>query len=118
MTPSSNRTSLARNRWQESRVQWVAVLPSLIHCSAGGAPLVVKMDNGSVRPGQGGHDEAHSGEQFTEMMFDFGDHAPRSVPGGGLVLEAAVADQRRVARSAARPRQQILDLPFQHVIGW
>ena len=33
MTPRSNRTSLARNRWQESRVQWVASLPSLIHCS-------------------------------------------------------------------------------------
>jgi hypothetical protein len=28
------RTSFARNRWQESRVQWVASLPSLIHCSA------------------------------------------------------------------------------------
>src|SRR6266852_2950239 len=32
MTPRSNRTSLARNRWQESRVQWVASLLSLIHC--------------------------------------------------------------------------------------
>jgi len=31
--PSNNRTSVARNRWQESRVQWVAALPSLIHCS-------------------------------------------------------------------------------------
>ena len=32
--PEEYRTSLARNRWQESRVQWVASLPSLIHCSA------------------------------------------------------------------------------------
>ncbi len=32
--PKSNRTSLARKRWHESRVQWVASLPSLIHCSA------------------------------------------------------------------------------------
>ena len=27
MTPRSNRTSLARDRWQERRVQWVAARP-------------------------------------------------------------------------------------------
>ena len=32
MTPRRNRTSLTRNRWQEIRIQWVASLPSLIHC--------------------------------------------------------------------------------------
>ena len=31
---------MARNRWQESRVQWVASLPSLIHCSHG-SPRVI-----------------------------------------------------------------------------
>jgi len=34
MTPRSNRTSLARKRWHESQVQWVASLASLIHGSA------------------------------------------------------------------------------------
>ena len=34
MTAKSNRTSLARKRWQERRVQCVASFPSLIHCSA------------------------------------------------------------------------------------
>jgi hypothetical protein len=33
-------------------------------------------------------------------------------------VEAAVTDQRRVTRSAARSRKQILDLPLQYVIGW
>lgn len=46
-----------------------------------------------------------------------GDHAARALPGGGLVLEAVVADQRRVTWSAARPSEQILDLPLEHVIG-
>lgn len=32
--PSNRRTSLAWKRWQESRVQMGAVLPSLIQCSA------------------------------------------------------------------------------------
>ena len=29
-----SRTSFARKRWHDSRIQWVAFLPSLIHCSA------------------------------------------------------------------------------------
>ena len=33
-TLSWRRTSLARNRWHDSRVQCAACLPSLIHCSA------------------------------------------------------------------------------------
>jgi hypothetical protein len=32
--PEEQSDLVARNRWQESRVQWVAALPSLIHCSA------------------------------------------------------------------------------------
>src|SRR2546426_9327559 len=50
-------------------------------------------------------------------MLDLGDHASRSVPGGGLILEAPIADQRRVARSAAGPSEQILDAPLQDVVG-
>ena len=60
----------------------------------------VEADDGAVRPGQGGHDEADAWEQLAEVMLDLRDHAARTVPGGGLVLEAAVADQRRVTRSA------------------
>ena len=90
-------------------------MPSLIHCS--GPPLVVETDDGAIRPRQRGDDEAHSGEQLAEVMLDLGDHAARSIPGGGLILEAAVADERGVARSAAGPRQQILDAPLQHIVG-
>src|SRR5262245_16852213 len=43
-------------------------------------------------------------------MLDLGDHPSRSVPGCGLVVEAPIADQRRVAVPAARPSEQILDL--------
>jgi hypothetical protein len=32
--PEQQADSLARKPWQERRVQWVAALPSLIHCSA------------------------------------------------------------------------------------
>lgn len=83
----------------------------------GGPALIVEAHDGPVRPGQRAHDEADPGEQLTKVMLDLRDHAAGSVPGGGLVLEAAVADQRRVARSAAWPRQQILDLTLQHIIG-
>ena len=64
------------------------------------AALVVEAHDGPVRPGQGGDDEAHAGEEFAEVMLDLRDHAARPVPGGGLVVEAAVADQRRVTRTA------------------
>ena len=113
MTPRSNRTSLARNRWQESRVQWVASLPSLIHCS-----VVVEVADGSVRPGERGDDEAHPGEQLPEVMLDLGDHPARPIPGGRLILKASVPDQRSVAGSAAGSDKQIFDGPLQDVIGW
>ena len=70
-----------------------------------------------MRPGQGGGDEAHPRKEFSEVMLNLGDHASRSVPGSGLVVEAAVADQRRIAGPAARPSEQILDAPFQDLIG-
>ena len=79
--------------------------------------LVVEMDDRLVRPGQRGDDEAHPGEQLAEVMLDLGDHPPRPVPGGGLILEAAVADQRGVTWSAAGPGQQVLDGALQHVVG-
>jgi hypothetical protein len=59
---------------------------------------------------------ANSREQLAEMMFDLGDHAARSVPQRGLILEAPVTHQRRVARSAAWAGQQILDLPLQDFV--
>src|SRR5262245_12331620 len=79
--------------------------------------LIVEADDGPVNSGQGRDDEAHPREQLSEMMFDLRDHVARAVPGGGLVLEAAVADERGVTRSAARSRQQILDLALEYVIG-
>jgi len=67
----------------------------------GGPALVVEADDGPVRPRERGNDKAHPWEQFPEVMRDLGDHASRSVPGGGLIREAPIPDQRRVARSAA-----------------
>ncbi len=113
MTPRSNRTSFARNRWQEIRAQCVAVLPPLDPL-LGRAPPVVEADD---RSAQSGDDEADPGKQLPEVMFDLGDDAARAIPGASLVLEGAVADQRRVARPTPRPREQILDLSLQHVIG-
>jgi hypothetical protein len=65
MPPKSNRASLARKRWQESRVHWVAALPSpdaLFRRPA----LFVEVDDRAVRPGQRGDDEPHSVEQLAE----------------------------------------------------
>src|SRR5215475_1793755 len=62
--------------------------------------LIVEADDGSVRTGQGGHDEAHPREEFSEMMLDLGDHPPRSVPRRGLILEASIPYQRSVAGPA------------------
>jgi len=59
----------------------------------------------------------HAWEDFAEVMFDLRDHAPRALPGGGLVMEAAVADQRRVTGTAAWPGEQVLDLPLRDSIG-
>ena len=54
------------------------------------ATLVVEMHDGPVRPGQGGDDEAHAGEEFPEVMLDLGDHPSRAVPGGRLIMEAPI----------------------------
>src|SRR3989454_7396809 len=35
-----------------------------------------------------------------------------------LILEAPIADQGGMARSAAGPSEEILDAPLQHVVGW
>ena len=51
------------------------------------------------------------------MVLDLGDHAAGTVPRGGLICEAPVADQRRVTGSASRPSQLILDPPLQDVVG-
>src|SRR5439155_22294249 len=50
-------------------------------------------------------------------MLDLGDHSSWSVPGGGLVVEAAVSDERRGARSAARPSEQIFNGTLQDIVG-
>ena len=83
----------------------------------GGAPLVIETDDGPVCRGQRGDDEAHAGEQLPEVVLDLGDHAAGTVPRGGLICEAPVADQRRVTGSASRPSQLILDPPLQDVVG-
>jgi len=79
--------------------------------------LVVEANDSPVPSSQAGDDEPHPREEFPEVMLDFGDHASRPVPRRRLILETPIADQRRVARSAARPGEQILDAPLQDVVG-
>jgi hypothetical protein len=50
-------------------------------------------------------------------MLNLGDHASRSVPGGGLVLKAPIPDQRRVAGPTTWSGEQILDASLQDVVG-
>ena len=51
------------------------------------------------------------------MMLDLSDDPPRPVPGGDLIQDAAIADQRGVARPAAGPDEEVPDGPLQHGIG-
>jgi hypothetical protein len=51
------------------------------------------------------------------MGLDLGDDPSRSAPSGGLILETPIADQRRVARSATGPSEQILDAPLQDIVS-
>src|SRR5207245_5727288 len=44
--------------------------------------LVVEVDEGPVRPGERGDDEAHPGEELSKVVLDLGDHPSRPVPGG------------------------------------
>src|SRR5262245_27244348 len=78
--------------------------------------LVVEADDRPVGPGERRDDEAYLRKEFRKVMLDLGDHAPRSVPRGRLILEAPITDQRGMARSAAGPSKQILDAPLQDVI--
>jgi hypothetical protein len=79
--------------------------------------LVIEAEDGAIRPGQGGDDEAHPRKEFSEVMLNLGDHSSRPVPGGRLIREAPVPDQRRIAGPAAGPDEQIFDGPLQHGIG-
>jgi len=56
-------------------------------------------------------------KEFPEMMLDLSDDPPRPVPGGGLILDAPIADQRGVAGPAAGSDEEVLDGPLQHGIG-
>ena len=78
---------------------------------------VVAVADCPVRPAERGDEEAHASKEFPEMMLDLGDDPPKPVPGGGLILDAAIADQRGVAGPAAGPDEHVLDGPLQHGIG-
>ncbi len=62
---------------------------------------VVAVDDGPGRLGERGNDDAHARKEFPEMMLDLSGDPLRPVPGGGLILDPAIADQRGVA---GRPR--------------
>jgi hypothetical protein len=78
----------------------------------GRSAQVAEAADGAIRAGEGGDDEAHPRKEFPKVMPDFGDHPARSVPRGGLILDAAIAAQWRVAGPVAGPSEQILDGPL------
>src|SRR6266700_2829332 len=77
MTPCKRRTSFPRKRWHERRVQWgggFALLDPLLRRPT----LVVEVDDGPIRPGQGRDDEDHLREELSQMMLDLSDNPPRA----------------------------------------
>ena len=50
-------------------------------------------------------------------MLDLGNDSPRPVPGGSLILNAAIPHQRGVAGSAPGPGEHVLDRPLEHPVG-
>jgi hypothetical protein len=79
--------------------------------------LVVEMDDGSVRPGERGDDEADPGEELSQ-----GDARPwRSPAAAGPTTWPDTGSfephQRGVAGLASGPCEQVLDPPLQYLIG-
>jgi len=73
--------------------------------------LTVEADDGSIRAGQGGHDEAHPREEFPEVVLDLSDHRPRSVPRrgpGGPRTWVQTALKRLSPRLSPTPRNTTL----------
>ena len=87
-TLSCSRTSFARNRWHDSRVQCVACLPSLIQL-LGGAALVVEPHDGAIVDREIRHDEADAREQLADVVLDLCHDPPGRGPAVRLVLEAS-----------------------------
>ncbi len=60
--------------------------------------LVVEANDGPVRPGQGGDDEAHPRKEFSEVMLDLGDDPPwRSRSGRLMCLTVTTAAPPSIA---------------------
>jgi hypothetical protein len=55
--------------------------------------LGVEVDDGAIRPGERGHDDADPGEELSQVILDLGDHPSRPVPRRGLILEVSVPHQ-------------------------
>src|SRR5262249_45986719 len=53
--------------------------------------LTVEADDGSIRAGQGGHDEAHPREVFPEVVLDLGDHRRCLVLGASIPYQGSIA---------------------------
>ncbi len=113
---SCRRTALACKAQQDSRVQRMAFLPSLIHCSAVPRPFV-ELHHPHVGAAQVGRDEADAGIELALVPVNLGHHSTGSDPARGLIVEAGVGHDRLLGRSPHRPRQQVFDPPLQHLVG-
>ena len=82
----------------------------------GGAAAVVELDRPTVGSGQVGDDEADARIEFALMPFHFRNHPTRSRPTFRLVAEAGEGDDRLFRRPADRPRQEMADPSFQHLV--
>jgi len=68
------------------------------------AALIVEAHDGPLRPGQGGDDETHPGEEFAEVMLDLCDHPAIAGSQTRLTAESRVRCSRRGRRLFKRHR--------------
>ena len=81
------------------------------------SPVVVEPHHGFGRPGEIGHNEPDTGEEFAAVPFHLGDYPALVAPSRGLVLEIVVQDDKGLGRPSHRSREEMPDLAGQDVVG-
>ena len=116
-TLSGSLTSCARNRGHDRRVQCAACLPSLIPLLRRSA-LVVKPHDGTILERKIRQNEADAREQLADVVLDFRHDPSGRGPALRPIPETLVPDQRPVARSSRRTKQEVFDLDLQVLVCW
>ena len=79
----------------------------------GGPALVVKRHDRAIRELEIGHDEADARKQFADAVLDFRHDPSGRGPALRLIPDTRVPNQRLVARSSRRTKQEVFDLKRQ-----